>query len=279
MKQNEANPFLSMKAEIEDLTDDRQERNRMWWERMPMTYADWNAGSEDRIPKTREDFVRMEDILFAHSTYLREVFPFTALKGRKVIDIGCGGGVLSCYMAKQGAEVTAIDLTDTATRLTSENARIQEVELDVRQMDAERMSFEDAAFDYVFSWGVLHHSNNTEQALKEVGRILKPGGAGMMMVYHKTSIVYYLRGLYWMVRNGMRTLEASQDACTDGYFHRHFTKAGLARALEQAGLTPTALYATQQEQKILPLVPSWLDRWLKHRFGWYLVAEFARPAS
>ena len=274
--QKDTNPFLSTKKEIENLTGDPQERNRMWWEKMPMTYADWEAGAEERIPKTREDFLRMEEILLRHSTFLREEFDFTKLKGLKVVDIGCGGGVLSCYMAKQGANVTSIDLTETATTLTKANAQVQGVALDIHQMDAEKMTFADGAFDFVFSWGVLHHSNNTEQAVKEVGRILKPGGQGMMMVYHKSSLVYYLRGAVWILKSGMKSLEASQDACTDGYFHRHFTAGELSRVLKDAGLTPTNVFAVQQEEKILPFIPLGLDRWLKRRWGWYLVAEFRR---
>jgi ubiquinone/menaquinone biosynthesis C-methylase UbiE len=58
--------------------------------------------------------------------------------------------------------------------------------------DAEDLPFFDNSFDLVYSWGVLHHSPNTPQTIREVFRVLRPGGVARIMIYHKYSIVGYM---------------------------------------------------------------------------------------
>jgi SAM-dependent methyltransferase len=66
------------------------------------------------------------------------------------------------------------------------------LESDLRQSDAENLPFPDASFDVVYSWGVLHHSPDTPQAIKEVHRVLRPGGTARLMIYHKHSLAGYM---------------------------------------------------------------------------------------
>jgi hypothetical protein len=116
-----------------------------------------------------------------------------------------------------------------------------------------------------------------------VARVLRPGGAGLVMVYHRSSAVYYLKGLWWLVAKGKilsgHTLASVQDFYTDGYYHRHFTRRELAQGLGASGLSVARITVTQMQKKILPFVPGPLDRWLKSRIGWLIVAEFTRPEA
>ena len=276
-----ANPFLATRRRADAAAASDQDRNRLWWEAKPMTYAPWEA--EDRLPTDVAAFREMERYLLAKSTYLRERFDVEALAGRRVLDLGCGSGVLACYMARHGARVTGADITEHGTRLTAANAASRGLSVSVVRTDAEAMGFADASFDFVLSWGVLHHSRSTERALVEVRRVLRPGGRGLMMVYHRDSLVYYLKGLYWLLARGRifrgETFASVADRYADGYYHRHFSRAELSRCLRDAGLIPERLIATQQEEPILPGAGGALDDMLKARFGWYLVAEFARPAG
>jgi len=56
--------------------------------------------------------------------------------------------------------------------------------------DAERLNFADSSFDVVYSHGVLHHTPDTQQAINEVQRVLKPGGRAIVMLYHRHSYNY-----------------------------------------------------------------------------------------
>lgn len=274
-----ANPFVATRNEAGRAAHSAQDRNRMWWELKPMTYAPWEE--DDRLPQDAAAFEAMEQYLLAKSPFLRERFDAAAQNGRRVLDLGCGSGVLSCLLAKHGAEVTAVDITEQGTRLARRNAALRGLPIRVVRTDAEAMGLADESFDFVLSWGVLHHSESTERALAEVRRVLRPGGRGMMMVYHRNSLVYYLKGLYWLLLRGRmfrgESLDSVTDRYADGYYHRHFGRHELAACLRGAGLEPVRLTATQQQEPILPGLRGKLDEALKARLGWYLVAEFVRP--
>lgn len=65
--------------------------------------------------------------------------------------------------------------------------------------DAENLPFSNDMFDAIYSWGVLHHSPNTEKAILEVLRVLKSGGTAKIMIYHKNGVV----GLMLWMRYGL----------------------------------------------------------------------------
>ncbi len=270
--------FIKTKSDVSAVADDTQDSNRLWWEQLPMTYADWD--SQDRIPVTDIDLQKIETEVLGLSPFLRTRFDFSRFKDQTVLDLGCGSGVFSCLFAKNGANVSGIDLTEAGVKMAKRNASSQGLDASIIRMDAENMAFDNDSFDYVFSWGVLHHTKHMNVALSEVHRILKSGGKGLMMVYHKNSVVYYLHGLYWLLFKGKifsgHGLESVQDFYTDGYFHRYLSKRGLANRLESVGLKPRQFHITQYQKKILPMIPVWLDTFLKSRFGMCLICEFEK---
>lgn len=275
------NPFLSTRQQAEGETAIGQQRNRLWWEKKPMTYADWEA--EERLPATAAELTEIENQIMGESPFMRNELDWTQFNGLKVLDIGCGSGALATRIAKHGAHVTAVDLTQTAVDLTRENATVQNLDVDVIRCDVERLPIGSDTFDFVFSWGVLHHTETFENALKQVHRVLKPGGRSLIMVYYRNSIVYYLHGLYWLIAKGYLlrgyTIHGVQDLYTDGYFHRYFSAREMKGCIEAAGLRPTGFSVTQYRKKILPCIPGWLDTYLKRKFGMCLVAEFEKPVN
>jgi ubiquinone/menaquinone biosynthesis C-methylase UbiE len=275
------NPFLSTREQAEGRTVVGQQRNRLWWETKPMTYADWEA--DDRLPQSHAQLTEIEDMIIGQSPFLRNEMNWEQFDGLDVLDIGCGSGALATRIAKHGAHVTAVDLTQTAVDLTRNNAEAQGLDVDVIRCDVEKLPIESDRFDFVFSWGVLHHTETFENALEQVHRVLKPGGRSLIMVYYRNSLVYYLLGLYWLVFKGYLFrgygIHGVQDLYTDGYFHRYFSKKEMEDCLVKANLRPTEFGITQYEKKILPCIPNRLDRYLKRKFGMCLVAQFEKPVS
>ncbi len=148
-------------------------------------------------------------------------------------------------------------------------------------MDAQRLAFRSGAFDYAFAWGVLHHSANPAAAFEEVSRVLVPGGRGLIMVYNRLSLRYYLKALYWLVLKGKimdvgPSLSKVQRYFTDGYYQRHFSAGELARDLSESGLIVTRVSITHMAKKMIPLIPRRLDGYLKRTLGFLLVVQFVK---
>jgi ubiquinone/menaquinone biosynthesis C-methylase UbiE len=274
-------PFVAARRDAEAATADAQERNRRWWERMPMTYVAWEA--RDRRLDGSERHRDMVGSLLDGSPFLRAWFAVRDFAGQRLLDLGCGAGAFACLLARKGARVIAIDLTEAAVRNARRTGEATGDIYAVARVDAERMAFPDATFDFVFSWGVLHHTRNMDTAIGEMARVLKAGSRGLMMVYHRRSLVYYGLGLYWLLVKGKiftgHTLRSATDFYTDGYYHRYLTGAELADVLRRKGLRVERLTVTQYEKKLLPFLPSFADDWLKSRFGMCLVAEFSKLNS
>lgn len=98
------------------------------------------------------------------------------IRGKKVLEIGCGCGEASVYFAKQGADVIATDLSQGMCDLTQKVARCHNVKLSTQGgVSCENLPFDTSAFDIVYAANVLHHVD-IEKTLREIKRVLKPDG-------------------------------------------------------------------------------------------------------
>ncbi|MFH1645757.1 MAG: methyltransferase domain-containing protein, partial [Candidatus Omnitrophota bacterium] len=84
------------------------------------------------------------------------------------------------------------------------------------------------SFDFVWSWGVIHHSSNTRKILEEINRVLKPGGKAVIMVYHRNLWNYYIAGgLFHGIFQGelfkTKSLHKTMQHYTDGAIARYYT--------------------------------------------------------
>ena len=105
--------------------------------------------------------------------------------GRRVLDVGCGAGPLTAWMAERGAEVTGIDVSPAMLQLARDRVgdRATFLVADV----SEPLTFAgDATFDLVVASLVLHYLADWEAPLREFRRVLRPGGAVVLSSHHPT---------------------------------------------------------------------------------------------
>ena len=96
--------------------------------------------------------------------------------GTRVLDVGCGTGVIAITAARLGACVEAIDLTPQLLERARENARIARVDIEFREADAEDLPFRDGEFDIVVSQFAHMFAPRPEVAIAQMLRVLRPGG-------------------------------------------------------------------------------------------------------
>ena len=105
-----------------------------------------------------------------------------AFPDARVLDMGCGGGHASYVAAAEVASVTAYDLSEQMLEVVARAARERGLNnITTRQGYAEALPFEDAAFDVVITRYSAHHWHDVGQALREVRRVLRPGGLFIAM--------------------------------------------------------------------------------------------------
>ena len=186
-----------------DLDTETQKSVQEWWGKFPMTYGRHHGTSEygDSVTPLRlgtPEFFQRADITFYQWTQplhgpdgpFSRIFPYRRYVGKRVLEIGCGLGCMSSNWARQGARVTAIDLNFPSVGLTAERFRISKLTGNLLQADARTLPFRSSAFDYVYSWGVLHHSPKLEVSLQEFLRVLASGGEFGLMLYNRESLLY-----------------------------------------------------------------------------------------
>lgn len=109
---------------------------------------------------------------------------YQSLKGRIVLEVGCGLGSHAEEFVRQNSRLVGIDISTTSTRATQRRLKLNGLSGAVVQASAEKLPFRRHSIDFVWSWGVIHHSPDTQRAANEILRVLKPGGRFGIMIYH-----------------------------------------------------------------------------------------------
>lgn len=144
------------------------------------------------IEDEEEFFSAHDKIIDRLTPYHFDVFNYEQCAGKKVLEVGCGMGSHAWRFAKFAKEFYAIDLSIKSVQLTRKRFSFHGFGAGgILEADAENLPFRDDSFDLVFSNGVIHHSPNTQRAVDEIYRVLKPTGKTIVMIYNKSSIFYW----------------------------------------------------------------------------------------
>ena len=142
----------------------------------------------------QEKLVELEK-LFKHRQHLAVTeMPIESISKLKVLEIGSGAGAHSSLFCMKGGDVTALDITLDRAHATSKKLNVLDESKNsfAIHADAEKLPFDDDYFDIVYSNGVLHHTHDTQRAVNEVYRVLKPKGKAVIMLYAKHSFLYWV---------------------------------------------------------------------------------------
>ncbi len=178
-----------------------QDANRSWWESHPMRYDFTETVEVEEF--TREFYEEVDRRFFRDARpYLpydnlpfERLIDFGSLAEKDVLEVGVGMGSHAQLLAPRARSFTGVDLTTYAVNSTTQRMKqfgLDKPNIKIMQMDAEKLEFADNSFDLVWSWGVIHHSSNTRNVLKEIHRVLRPGGRVTTMVYHRNFWNYYI---------------------------------------------------------------------------------------
>lgn len=158
---------------------------RTYWEEKPCGTGKAVVSNSQKY--SLEWFERVEENRYKAEPVIHAVAQFSRHHGKKILEIGVGAGTDHLQWARSGAECYGVDLTDSAIEITKRRLELYGFESNLQRFDAEKLPFEDHCFDLVYSWGVIHHSENPQKIIDEARRVLKPGGLFIGMIYGKYS--------------------------------------------------------------------------------------------
>ena len=140
------------------------------------------------------------------------------LKDRHLLELGCGMGFVSAEFIRRGVRVTATDLTSNAIAVTNRHFELEGITAEtVETANALDLYYEDETFDAVWANGVLHHTGDTQKALDEVHRVLKPGGRAIISHFYRRPSWMYT--LHRVARENIE-FERKDPPVTDFYTER-----------------------------------------------------------
>ena len=177
--------------------------------------------------RPRMGLQRLERVRFP---WFRRQLP--PLEGLRVLDIGCGGGILSEDLARAGARVTALDPSRETLALARAHAKRGKLEIEYRHGFAEDLR-EKAKYDVVFAVDVLEHVDDLPRTLDHAIRALKPGGWFGYLTHNATLEAF--REIIWK-------WEYATTGVSRGHhdFHRFIRPDDLARELRARGVRVAA---------------------------------------
>lgn len=145
----------------------------------------------DRKEVDKDFFLMHDRIIDKLTPYHYKVYDYESCKGKAVLEIGCGMGAHAWHFASFAEKFYAVDLSSMSIELTNRRLELYGFKnAQVRQGDAENLDFPDNFFDRVYSNGVIHHTPDTPKVVREIYRVLKPGGQTTVMIYNKNSLFY-----------------------------------------------------------------------------------------
>jgi ubiquinone/menaquinone biosynthesis C-methylase UbiE len=262
------------------LSNDYKQRAREQWSANPCGAS----AARDKEFGSREYFDAIEKQRYEiDCQWIRQAIDFDRYKGQRLLEVGFGTGTDLLQFARGGAQVTGVDLTPRSIEIARRRFEVYGLAGEFAIGDGENLSFPGSSFDVVYSFGVLHHTPDTQRAVHELHRVLKPGGKAIVMLYHRASL-YYWGSLF--LKHGVLGGEFFKESMAEIMSRRVEYSETEGRPLVKAYTRDEArrmfsdfrdcnLQVNQlTRHELRPvgrIIPEALFQWLARNFGWNIL--------
>lgn len=259
---------------------------RSYWDRRPC-----NIRHSPKPVGTREYFDEVEARKYFVEPHIPRFAQFERWRGKKVLEIGCGIGTDTVNFARNGANVTAVDLSPQSMELARKRVEVYGLRDQVRfySGSAEELSsfVPVETYDLIYSFGVIHHTPHPERVMDQLRHYARPGTTIKLMVYYRRSwkvfwvLMGYGKGQFWRLKQLVAEHSEAQTGCPVTYT---YTREEGRQLIESSGFKATdafvdhifpyriAQYVKYEYVKDWPWsrIPDSAYRWMERHFGWHL---------
>jgi ubiquinone/menaquinone biosynthesis C-methylase UbiE len=182
-------------------------------------------------------------------------------RGSKILEVGCGAGVFTAELMRHGYDVWGIDLSEAMIKYAQETSGIRRFSVG----DMENLEFSDNTFDAVTCLGVIEYLERDEAALREMWRVLKPGGRAIISTPNASS-PFYLTG---------RLLDGLMAPARPLYRLVRYR----LRGKPQPPKVTNRKYSRRKWLRLLRSMRFEPEEWLCHAWGWYTLDLFFKHGA
>lgn len=263
---------------------------REYWDRRPC-----NIRHSTKPLGTRAYFDEVERRKYFVEPHIPRFADFPRWSGKDVLEIGCGIGTDSVNFARNGANLTIVELSSESLAITRSRLELEHLQANLINGNAEELDEllpSGKKFDLIYSFGVIHHTPHPERVVKALAQRLKPDGEARIMIYARHSWkVLWIYALYgwrepWNWRSLVAKYSEAQIGSPVSYVYSKREARNLLGELEIVSITKDHIFPYRIADYVqyryvknwyFRWVPNSCFRWLERRLGWHLLVR-ARPS-
>ena len=213
-----------------------------YWDAHPVHSVEFDQGADLKAYCEAIDRMRWSD----NERWARRFYDFPLPEGARVLDAGCGIGVCARYYARKRYRVYAVDISPRAVDITRRSFELLGLEGEVQVGNVEQLPYPDQFFDAVVSNGVIHHTPQTEQAVGEFYRVLKPAGFASCCIYYRNVL---LRPPGWEITKRVLPLALKKRSGREAILSVE-TPEELVRSYDGNGTPIAKLYSADEAREL-----------------------------
>ena len=262
------------------------ERVKDFWDRHPC-----NLHHSPKPVGTKEYFADVEERKYYVEPHILRFADFKRWRGKKVLEIGCGIGTDTINFARDGARVTAVELSERSLEIAKQRAEVYGLDKCIKFYcgNAEELTafVPVEAYDLIYSFGVIHHTPHPGRVVAQIRHYASSSSIVKIMVYHRYAwkvlwiLLTYSKGRFWQLDELVARYSEAQTGCPVTYT---FTPGQMRKILACHGFGVREMwidhifpyrildymqyrYVKDWYFRYMPIV---LFRWLERNFGWHL---------
>lgn len=246
-----------------------------YWNRRPC-----NIRHSTKEVGSKEYFDEVEERKYFVEPHIPGFAEFPKWKGKRVLEVGCGLGTDATNFARAGADYNAIELSQVSMELAKKRFDVFGLKGNFVLTKGEELAqhFPANSFDLVYSFGVIHHTPDPVQIVRQMRKVIKPDGELRLMVYAKIS---------WkdaMIEAGFDQPEA-QNGCPVAYTYTPEEAANMLEGFKITSVRQDHIFPYIVEKYVkyeyepqpwFKAMPEGMFHALEQRFGWHLLIT-AKP--